>query len=809
MKGILEMASTKRTALVSLGRLLLIASLLLAAAPGAATAALHAAAALEPAVPAPAYLLMENVGQYADEARFLLKQGDRHIWLTGDALWLTVPDPLPAEQDPANLLRQPGRQRNPAAVARPGTAIRFTFPGANPAVTLEPSGRVTTQVSYLTGSDPARWQRGVPVWSGVRYRDLYPGIDLVVGDNATGTVPWRFEARADADLQAVALRAEGADAVTAEAGQLRLDLKGQTVQVALPAWSLEGQPVRATSLAVPQDAKGAFSLTPATESPVEQTGAAGPAALDDAADLIYNTSFTGSAYDAGYGIAVDAAGNAYVTGETQSANLPVTAGAYDPTNSGGTPPTDAFVAKFNPTGTALLYLTYLGGSDLDLGWGIAVSGDLAYVVGETKSANFPGMTGTVTGTDIFAAALNATGSGVRYVTRLGGNGADTAAGVAVEGLDAYLVGTTTSSDLPGSGCGGLASARLVVAKLNSTGAPAYTTCLGDVDFTVVGYGIAVRSGAAYVTGETGPVVGVARDVIVAKYNPDGTLGGGIPIAGSGDEWSSGIAVDGPGNIYLTGTTMSATDFPVTSGTAAWGGGASDAFVLKLSSAFGITFATYLGGSGDDYGAAIAVDTVQAFYVTGTTTSTNFPVSTGAYDTSQNGGLDLFVARMHLGSSAPNKVTYATYLGAGNEDWAYSAATDTGTQAFVTGSSASSAALDSTNALVARLKVGIPPAAPVVSIAASGTSAALSWTAVPSTSKYQIFRSNTPYFQPGDWSSPTPRQEITGLSYPDPAVLTTVGAYFYLVKAINTAPEASASSNQVGKFTFPLVKGVTP
>ncbi len=748
------------------------------------------------------HLIIENVGQYAEGARFLLKQGERRIWLTQDAVWLTVPDP---RVEGGAAVRPVGRERNPAAIARPGTALRFTFAGANSTPTLEPYGPVPTKVSYLIGNDPAGWQTNVPVWSGVRYRDLYPGVDLVIGDGAGGAVPWRLEAQPGANLQAVALRAEGADSVTAEASGLRLVIKGRAINVSLPVWSLLGQPDLVGSTAVQQADGASFALAPASEPEAGTVETADAFEVLAAGDLVYNTPLAGSAYDAGYGIAVDAAGNAYITGESQSTNLPVTPGVYDPSSIGES--SEAFVAKFDPAGTSLLYLTYLGGSGSDIGWGIALAGNLAYVVGETTSTNFPGMTGTVVGTDAFVAALNADATGVRYVTRLGGSAYDAGYGIAVEGLDAYLVGLTQSPDLPGTGCGGGASGDLVVAKFGPLGGnPVYATCLVNPDFEA-GYGIAARGGAAYVVGETFVPATTDRDMVVARYDASGALSGGREIEGSADDVGKGVAVDGFGSIYVTGTTESSTSFPITPNTAPWGGGTRDAVVVKMSSDFNIGFATFLGGDGDDSGYGISVDTVQAMYVAGTTTSATFPMTAGAYDTALDGASDVFVARMHLQSAAQDKVTYATYLGGAYEDWGYGVATDTGGHAFVTGSSATSGNFDSNNAFVAKLKVSSPlgPPSPV-SIGVSGSSALLTWPGVAGRSYYQVFRSTQPYFQPGDWSSGLPVSQPTATSYTDVNVLPTVNAYFYVVKTVNAAPAASANSNRVGKFTFQLVKG---
>ena len=540
-------------------RILLVACLLLSVTASTIAAApppTNAGAAQGPLEPAARYLVVENVGQFAAEARFLVKQGDQRIWLTDDALWLTVPDPVAA-----------GAQTESAAAgARSGTALRFTFQGANPGATLEPFDRVPTHVSYLIGNDPSRWQRDVPVWSGVRYRNLYPGVDLVIGGDAAGAVPWRLEAGPGANLQAVTLRVEGAETVAAEAGQLRLGMKGRAVDVALPAWSVAGQANPVGSTVVQQGGDGAFTVAPGAEPEPGQAPAAGTAGVADVTDLIYSTYLGGTAGDSGSAIAVDYLGNAYVTGGTESDTFPVRIGSYDLTYGGAT---DAFVAKFNATGTALLYATYLGGADLDVGAGIAVSGDLAYVVGETKSTDFPGMTGTVVGSDIFVVALNAAGSDVRYVARLGGGDFDTGYGIAVAGTEAYVVGNTFSTEIPNAtGCtiANSSAGDLVVAKLNTLGVPVYTTCLGGSGFDA-GYAIAVLNGEAYVTGQswstdfpdgllTGP-----NDILVARFDANGVRDASALIGGPDEDLGWSIAVDGSDHVYIAGTTTIASAPP--------------------------------------------------------------------------------------------------------------------------------------------------------------------------------------------------------------------------------------------------------
>lgn len=792
---------------------LLVVTMLLAGNPGQGVAAAGDAVtpgAQNPLQPTASSLVMENVGQYAGEARFLIQQGDQRVWLTEDALWLTVPDVAEATgaSGPSGMDRRghPLRRERRLPPVLSGTAIRFTFPGANQQARLEPFGRVSTRVSYLIGNDPSLWHPDVPVWSGVRYRDLYPGVDLVIGDGAVGAVPWRLEARPGADLRAVSLRAEGADSVTAAAGKLQLQIKGRALGVALPTWLQGGQANPSGSRVTAQAGEGVFALAQLETGSAEPVSGAGTDAVDAPGDLIYNVSLSGSQGDGASGITVDYLGNAYVTGETASSNFPASIGAYDTTFNGAS---DAFVAKYSPAGTPL-WATYLGGTGSDMGWDIAVDTDLAYVVGETSSTDFPGSPGPA-GTDIFVAAFNATGSKLRYTSRLGGDGFDTSSGIALEGLNAFIVGTTYSTNLPGTNCANSDDGNVVVAKLGPLGTPVYTTCLGGSDLDR-GSGIAVRDSAAYVTGESfsldlpGGLSAVSGDILVAQMDAVGAWTNTALIGGSAEDAGTGIAIDGLGNIYLAGTTSSDADFPVTAGTAAWGGGLNDAVVVKLLPNFTtIDFATYLGGSDEDDPSDIAVDTVQALYVGGATFSNNFPVTAAsAYDPTQNGNFDVFAVRMHSSSGAPNKVTYGTYLGGSGDDWGFGAATDTGGHIFVTGSKQPP---NSADAFVAKLKVSSPPGAPVVSISASGANAVLNWLAVGSAATYQVFRSTRPYFIPGNGSVALPRPDQSAISQTDTGALTPVGAYFYVVKAVSAAPAAGASSNQVGKFTFQLTPGL--
>ena len=412
-------------------------------------------------------------------------------------------------------------------------------------------------------------------------------------------------------------------------------------------------------------------------------------------------------------------------------------------------------------------------------------------------------------------ALNATGTGVRYVSSLGGDGEDQGFGIAVDDSNAYVVGSTTSTTLLGHACAGAGNHNLLVAKFSPTGVPVYATCFGD-SWSQEGYGIAARNGLAYVTGASeSSALPESSQMLVARFQTGGALDTSTVLGGADSDWGQGIAVDASGNMYIAGTTWSSTGFPGTGSTRPFGGGTTDAVVVKLDSSLGVDFATYLGGgttgggTGDDYGNSIAVDTVQAFYVAGATQSADFPTLPGADDTTLGGDTDAFVTRMHLGSSELDKATYSTYLGGAQDDWGLGIDTDTAGNAFVTGSAVTAA--EDVNAFVAKLKVSDPPTpGPALSIASTGggANASLSWTwsGAGTVARYQLFRSSAPYFKPGDWSSGLPIFDQLGTSYPDDNVLTQVGAYYYVVKPVNSDPAAGPNSNEVGKFTVQLAPG---
>lgn len=377
----------------------------------------------------------------------------------------------------------------------------------------------------------------------------------------------------------------------------------------------------------------------------------------DGSALVYATYLGGSNFEQGRGIALDASGSAYVTGTTRSADFP-TANPLQAAPGGNA---DAFVAKLDVTGSALIYSTYVGGTFDDDGQAIAVgaSGE-AYLTGQTSSSDFPTANAVQAAfgggaRDAFVTKLTAAGSALAYSTYLGGSDYDQGCGIAVDGSGgAYVSGDTFSTNFPTANPlqaanGGNYDA--FVTRLDAAGsALVYSTYLGGPG-TDSGYGMAVDgSGNAYVTGST-YTAGV--QAFVTKLNaPGSAVVYSIHLDGNGNDGGLAIAVDPSGNAYVTGLTNS-TNFSTAAPVQVTNGGGYDAFVAKVNAAgSALLYSTYLGGHGDEFGRGIAVDTMGNVYVTGFTPSTDFPTA-NPLQVANAGGYDAFVAKLGPGTPPPN------------------------------------------------------------------------------------------------------------------------------------------------------------
>lgn len=665
----------------------------------AATASTSSTAASFAALP---LSFVPNAGQTDPAVRFTTRSLGGNIFFTPSEIVLALPTPTQLPVDPTSPCNPSDqlcvdRHRNLTSLIPPIVA-RLRFAGANTTTSITATDRLPGIANYLIGNDPARWRTGLPTYAGITYQQLYPGIDLHY-DGAGGLLKSTYVVAPGADPLRIRWRYEGATSVSLD--------NGGNLLIVLPSLNGVGSAITLTEHAPvawqeigSQRVAVAVSYTIAVDSTVGFVLGAydptQPLILDPA--LTYSTKLGGVGADAGYAIAVDRGGNAYVTGETASLNFP-SAGFLQPLTSGGT---DTFIAKLNATGSALVYSTYLGGSSNDIGYGIAVDGTgNAYVTGTTASNNFP-MAAPLRpsfsgGVDGFIAKLNPAGSALNYSTYLGGSGRDLGYAITVDGTgNAYVTGSTDSLNFPTANPrqpvkGG--SSDAFVTKVNGNGSAfVYSTYHGGSSVDE-GYGIAMDTvGNAAITGITfsfnfptasprqGTKAGL-EDAFVTKLNASGNgFLYSTYLGGTSTDWGYGIAIDADGSAYTTGYTVS-TNFPTASAAQGGNGGMLDAFVTKLSNTGGLLYGTYLGGNDTEYGYGIAVDADGNALVTGLTFSTNFPRVRPLQNSFGGGDGDAFITTLKASGS---ELDSSTYLGGSGRDVGYGAAVDRTGNAYIVG-----------------------------------------------------------------------------------------------------------------------------
>ena len=599
---------------------------------------------------------VENQGQLDREVEFFHPGSEGNVYFTSGAI----------------VLDMRGSANDRGAGEKSGCVLKVLFEGANPGPSISGRGELPTRFNYFRGSDPEGWRSDVKAFGEVVYQDLWPGIDLVFRESG-GRLTYEIVASPGADRSHVKFQYEGADQIVhSEDGSARLET---------PVGVLVDQRLK------PGRESGCFTWEPAIVGREKGTS------QRDDSDLVWSTFLGGTGSDYSYDIVKDSSGCCYVIGFTESADFPTTPGAYDRIYNGGI--YDAYVTKLNPSGSTILYSTFIGGDDDDRGHDLAVDehGNV-YLTGSTSSVDFPTTAGAYDNTlsdgytdvdDAFVVKLNGTGSALVYSTYLGGTWWDYACGIGLDAAGcAYVVGNTFSNDFPITP-GALDSTRGgtrdgFVTKLNSSGSGLeYSTFIGgSIDDHV--NDIAVRGAYAYVVGHTessdfptttgaydetfnGPSDGFVAWIRLAG---DGFIYSTYLGGSSGDE-PHAVALDSAQHVLVAGRTVSA-DFPVTAG--AYDdtyNGQGDATVTRLSYwGTGLDFSTYIGGSGADFddNMGIAVDTLGRVYICGKTKSADFPTTPSAYDDSLSGVSDVALAQM---SSGGDSLCYSTYIGGGATD----------------------------------------------------------------------------------------------------------------------------------------------
>jgi hypothetical protein len=604
-----------------------------------------------------------NLGQADPRVKFLAHGGDGVLFLTETGAVLRLQESAERQRVPF----QENRDRKSATDNRmplaAGVAINFAGSNANPRVEgleLQPG-----RSNYFIGRDPSRWRTNVPLFQRVKYANLYPGVDLVFYGH-DGKLESDYVLSPGADPDQIALQIEGAQSVKSDPqGDLVLSTNAGNVVLREPH---AFQEIAGTNKEV--EAHYVLRRSQVAGIQLASYDRSQPLVIDPVLD--YSTMLGGSGGDSGNSIAVDSNGNAWIAGATSSTDFPTTNGVFQTTFK-STTGTNAFVTELNSTGTQLIFSTYFGGSGSDsaVGIGIDGSGD-AFITGTTTSFDLP-IAGSPLlntfpagnlGTTGFFSELSSSGSALTYSTYLGGNTRDVPSGLAVDSSgNCYVVGTTSSSNFP----------------LSTVYGNAYQTFSNA---------ISNGGGAAFLSKiSTNPGLPGFQGLLYSTY-----------LGGSDSDGAAAVAADSFGNAYITGTAAS-TDFPMTVPPNGYqtslSPGTDDAYVVRinttLSGTASLIYSSYLGGTGTNGGAGLAIAADSSFnaYVGGTTAAANFPVTANAFMPSQPsaGYIMGFVARFNTSFSGTNSLTYSTYLGGSNVsgNYVYGIAADSLGDAYVTGS----------------------------------------------------------------------------------------------------------------------------
>lgn len=593
----------------------------------------------------------------------------------------------------------------PKPQSKKAFALRMKIVGANTDSTFAGENLREHRTNYFRGAE-TDWRTDIPNFGRVQYENVYDGIGMVWHGLETGVTRYDFVVQPNADANQIALEFDGADNLEIDAeGNLLIHTAAGTIKQNKPFSYQETDGVKQeieSGFRI-ENNQLRFDLGDYDRS---KTLTIDPTVTLN--NLAFSTFIGSFADDQANDITVDANGNSYITGKTLSTSFPTTAGTFDTTHNNNE---DVFVTKLNSSGTGIVFSTFLGGGFYDEGNGIALdSGGNIYVAG-TATSGFPTTAGAFDtsfngGADVFVTKLNPTGSALVYSTYIGASQIDTANDLAVDsGGNAYIVVRTPDAS-PALNYPVTAGAfdtihngfdDVAVTKLNDTGtALVYSTFLGGSSIDN-GTSITVNAnGEAFVGGSTTDDVtdfpttagafdtthNGAIDFFVTKLNAGGTaLIYSTFIGGSGIDNANGLAIDTAGSVYVVGSV--APGFPTTAGvfdTTAAGSGETGVSKLSPNGAT-LVYSTFLGGTQGETARGVAVDAFGNAFVAGDNFGGDYPTTAGAYDTTFNGSNDGFLTVLNQSATA---LIYSTYIGGGGSEFANDITLDSVGNVYLTG-----------------------------------------------------------------------------------------------------------------------------
>ncbi|MEZ6134979.1 MAG: SBBP repeat-containing protein [Pirellulaceae bacterium] len=644
----------------------------------------------------------------ADGQAYQARGNGYHVALTANEIKLALSRPIDVFAE-SEVPLDPHSQESTTAIPTTGlesepTFLRLELVGANAFASGTPLNALPHRSNYLLGDDPGQWRLNVANFGQVQYAGVYSGIDVIYYGNA-GNLQYDFNLAAGADPSQIQLDFDGAEQIEVDAsGNLVVSVDGETV--------LQHRPfIYQTIDGLQVTVEGGYQILESNLVGFQlgSYDSSQPLVIDPV--LSYASLLGGSNNDQGFGVSVDADGNAYVVGLTNSSDFPGATGSQ-----GGN---DVFVTKLNSSGGGPTYSTYFGGSGDDRGYAIDIDqNNNVYVTGRTSSTNLPSLRARGGGTwDAFVAKFDSVGNLV-YSTYLGGSGNENANGVlgydgttiAVDSIgQAWVTGMTTSNNFPV--LGGVQTDQsgtdAFVARLDGAGNLNYATYLGG-NADDRGQAIALdASGNAYVTGATTSsnfltTAGAFSesssggwDVFVAKLDANQSGANSLLystyLGGNSSDYGQGIAVDSANNAYITGIVWSGSRrFPTVNAIQSDGAGNWDIFVSKLNAGgTELAYSTFLGGANNDYGQSIAVDSNGSAHISGLSQGAAglaaFPVTNAVQSTHGGGTWDAIAAKLN---PAGTEVTYATYLGGSGDDRGQGVALDASGNLYMAGLSTS-------------------------------------------------------------------------------------------------------------------------
>lgn len=659
----------------------------------------------------------ENQGQSVQDVRFVSRGAGYQLFLTSQEAVLALHHTGPHDLSPrhrAKTLRALAKSRHAVAT----TALRMRFEGANPAAQIVGEDQLPGQVNYFVGDNPKKWHSNVPTYSRVKYSSIYPGVDLVYYGNQRH-LEYDLIVAPGANPQSVVLNLQGAQNLHVTAnGDLAVRMADGEVQLQKPLvyQNINGQKkLIAASYALAGNHRVKFAVADYDRQQ--------PLVLDPV--LNYSTYLGGTNDEIAWAIAVDSNNNAVVAGNTFSTDFPVTAANVSAEPETSNTFGEIFVTQLNSTGTAELYSTYLSGSSDqgDYAFGVAVdSSNMIYVTGQTFSTDFPTTTGA------FKLSLPSNPSGSSYVTKID----PTKSGIASLAYSSYIGGNSGDfGDAVAAGAGGNVFVS-GVSFSSPTASPFSTVTNFPVTANAFQNTLNTADGNAYLTRIDTTQSGNASLIYSSYLGGSGDNAGNPNSTGTGEE-AFGVAVDSTNNAYLVGTTTS-LDFPVTTGAYKTTAPAAIAngvvFFSKINTAASgtasLVYSTYLGGTNTnagDFGSGIAIGPNNVAYLVGSSSSVDFPTTSGAYLSTGNTIGLAFISLIDPSATGAAQLKYSTLLGGTAGTLGASIKADSLGNAYVTGGTGSSDFPTTAGSFQQTLTAGAPGAAFIAKLNPASTGAA--------------------------------------------------------------------------------------